>query len=407
MKVMNINICISLVLVCVLSLSCKQENKFDTSCLLINSEFTGKDCAKLSDFVESIEIIPLETNQECLIENIGKIVKHKDFYYIASASNVLNKILVFDKNGRFVYGLDKRGLGPHEYIDIGDFDVIDNDRIVIVSHSNPGIYVYDMVKDSCVLHKSIDINPNSIIAKDSSFYVMNSGSVFHEETNDLIFRYDKQANLIESFFCVNNSTLDVISNIKPLVSLSSYRKDLYFNYPYCDTIYSINDAKAVPAYSLDFGNKALSVEALTEAGDMQRIEKIIQNNKGINLLIYYAINSPYSLFTFMDYQYRGYILIYKSNIYKSIIANEIVDDLYFKGNKIILKPWKLPKLLTDNTIYYHIEPADLIGYYTKYKKRLSNKEWTIFSKSHPKLVSVVNNLSEDDNPILLKMKLKQ
>lgn len=406
-NLMTINVRIILLLVLILNLSCKQEKRADTSCLVIDSEFTGEDCIKLSDFVESIELIPLETNQEYLVETVGKIIKHKDYYYIGSTSNVINKILVFDKNGDFIYKLDKKGIGPNEYIDIRDFDVIDKNNIVIVSRSNPGIYVYNIDKDTCILHQSIDIYPNSILAKDNYFYVMNNGTPFNRKTNDLIFKYDKQANLVNSFFNVNSSTISIISNIAPLVSLSSYKNDLYFNHPFCNTIYNIKDTEITSKYRLDFGNRDLPREFLNNADNILDIEKLIKKSKGIYSLIYYAINSPFSLFTFYDYQLQGYILLYNSDMNKSLIANEIIDDIYFKGNRIALKAWKLPKSLDYNTIYYHIEPSDLIDYSQKLKKSLNDNEWKLFCSSHPKIMTVVNNINEEDNPIILKIKLKK
>lgn len=252
---MKINIKIILILVSLLSFSCKQEKHSDSSCLIINSKFTEKDYIKLSDFVESIEIIPLETNQEYLVETVGKILKYKDLYYIGSATGLINKILVFDENGKFIYKLDKKGMGPNEYTDIRDFDVIDKDRIVIISRSNPSIHIYDIHKDTCILHNKIDIYPNNILAKDNYFYIMNDGTPFNRKTNDLIFKYDEEGNYIKSFFNTTQSTLEVVSNILPLISLSSYNNDIYFNYPLSNTIYKINDNQISSEYKLDFGKK--------------------------------------------------------------------------------------------------------------------------------------------------------
>ena len=397
---------IILLLIFILNFSCKQEKVSDISHFVINTSFTEKDRIKLSDFVESIDIISLETNQDCLVESVGKLVKYNDFYYIASTTNVINKILIFDKNGKFIYKLDKKGSGPNEYIDIRDFDVIDNDKIVIISRSNPGIYIYDIHKDSCILHKNIDIYPNNILTEENYFYIMNDGTKFHRETNDLIFKYDKQANYINSFFKVEQETLNIISNVAPLVSLSLYNKDIYFNYPFCNTVYKIEDTDISTEYELDFGGKFLPVNELKGAKDILEIEKHIKKNKGLNSLIYYAINSHFSLFTFYDYQLYGYILLHNKNENRSLIAHEIIDDLYFKGNKIKLKPWKLPKLLKDNVIHYHMEPGELITFLQDYKKRFSSDNWQIFCNDHPQLIEKISKMKEDDNPILLSIKLK-
>lgn len=403
---MNIINKIIIFILSILIISCKQETKSENSLQIINCEFTNNDCIKLSDFAESIEIIPLETDLSCLIGTVGKIIKYNDMYYIGAASNIIDRILVFNKNGKFIYKLDKRGLGAGEYTEIRDFDIIDDHKIVIISHSNPSIYVYDISKDSCILQKSIDIYPNNILAQDDGFYIMNNGTIFHKKTNDLIFKYDKQGNFMKSCFSINKSNLNIIANIAPLVSLSSNDKNIYFNYPLCNTIYKIDDTLISSKYKLDFGKKEIPENILNRAENILDIEKFIRKNEGINMQQYYAINSTYSLFTFFDYQYNGYILLHNRASNKTLIAHKIIDDIYFKGNKFELKAWKMPKLLNDNKIYYHIEPNDIIEQYEIFKGNLSKKEWENYSRSHPDLIDKINNIREDDNPLIMSIKLK-
>lgn len=404
---MNCKIAVFFFLIGILNISCKQENKTKSASRIINSEFKKNDCLKLSDFVESIELIPLETNLSCLIGTVGKIVKYKDLYFIGAASNIIDKILIFDKHGKFVYKLDKRGLGSGEYTEIRDFDVVDEHKIAIVSHSNPGIYVYDISKDTCMLHKNIDIYPNNILVKDSFFYIMNNGTKYHKETNDLIFEYDKKGCFVKSLFRINDRNLKIISNVAPLVSLTLNENNMYFNYPFCNTIYRVDDRNIYSEYKLDFGKRGIPENILDKSENILDIEKIIRNNKGYNMQQYYAINSIYTIFTFFDYEYNGYILLHKQTDNQILIAHEIIDDLYFVGNKFELKAWKMPKLLDNNTIYYHVEPGDLIEQYEQFKKKADEKEWKYFCNNNFRLIEKLEKMKEDDNPLILIVNLKK
>lgn len=100
-------------------------------------------------------------------------------------------------------------------------------------------------------------------------------------------------------------------------------------------------------------------------------------------------------------------MLYNENSNKPLIAHQIIDDLYFKGNRIKLKPWELPILLNDNTIYYHMEPNKLISLLQEYKNKLNSNEWQIFIKNHSQLIDKISKMKEDDNPVLLAIKLKQ
>ena len=81
--------------------------------------------------------IPLETNDDCLISNRSKMIKH-DRVYIQDN----HRILVFDPDGGYLSQVNRRGRGPEEYPEIRDFSVF-NDKIYVLSRVNKSIYVYD------------------------------------------------------------------------------------------------------------------------------------------------------------------------------------------------------------------------------------------------------------------------
>ena len=63
---------------------------------------------------------------------------------------------------------------------------------------------------------------------------------------------------------------------------------------------------------------------------------------------------------------------------QSLSATYLMDDLLFKGNRINLKAWKLPKLYENGILYYIAEPTELIEAMNEYKDRISTEEWNSF-----------------------------
>ena len=63
---------------------------------------------------DSIEIIKLNTSDECLIGEI-KQVSFTDQFIFVSDPYVSQKIFMFDKNGKFVKNIGRQGGGPGEY----------------------------------------------------------------------------------------------------------------------------------------------------------------------------------------------------------------------------------------------------------------------------------------------------
>jgi hypothetical protein len=86
----------------------------------------------VSDFIEKVEVIKLETNDNCLISHISKIVYENEKFYVFDMR--VNSIFIFNKDGSCDTVLSKRGIGPGEYLQIIDFNVIDN-YIFIMDYS--------------------------------------------------------------------------------------------------------------------------------------------------------------------------------------------------------------------------------------------------------------------------------
>ena len=353
-----------------LFLSCSESKEPDKDISIVPCKLEENAKLKFSDFVKSIELTPLETTEGCLINTIGKIIKYKDYYYIGSASTRIEKIFVFTEDGKFLYQLDKRGSGPDEYIAIGDFDVIKDFQVAITSNDNQSMYTYDLVSDSCVFRKKLDIYPQNIL-----------------------FKGDE---LVEK----------VTSCTTSLKSLSAYKGDLLFTYPYSDTIYRLTNGQFVPAYLIDIGDRRIPINEFKNANGILEIDKIIKEKQGIDNMLYYSFGNPISVFTFMDYKYEGYISFYNHETKQSLSATYLMDDLLFKGNRINLKAWKLPKLYENGILYYIAEPTELIEAMNDYKDRINTEEWNSFCNEHPDIVEKIHQMKEDDNPVLVKLLLK-
>lgn len=75
---------------------------------------------RLSEIVEKVEYVPLETTEESLIGNLEKVKKAKDKYYIFDREHT---VLVFSESGDHLYTIGQKGGGPGEYSWIYDFSV--------------------------------------------------------------------------------------------------------------------------------------------------------------------------------------------------------------------------------------------------------------------------------------------
>src|SRR5690554_5247818 len=146
---MTINKIVLLLLIVCVVLSCKSDK---------TSQFEDKDLmeiyidlSKHSDFYDiskdieqDFDIIALETNDDCLISHIRKILYVNDLYYILDDKGA--SVFIFNNDGTFMSKLDRKGLGPDEYINIASFIVKDKD-IWIYDDMTKRLLCYDSAFD--------------------------------------------------------------------------------------------------------------------------------------------------------------------------------------------------------------------------------------------------------------------
>lgn len=106
---------------------CKTEKT--TSVITIDVQApVGKELKNLSEIATDIQYIPLETKPEALMRFVNYLKAADGKFYI----NTVSELLCFDKNGKFLYKLDKKGRGPEEYTYLTDYDILPEKKLVMV-----------------------------------------------------------------------------------------------------------------------------------------------------------------------------------------------------------------------------------------------------------------------------------
>ncbi len=111
------------------------------------------EITRVSDIATDIDYVPLQTTENSLIKSITKIVTCDNKMYIR---NGYSDILCFDREGKFLYKLNKTGRGPGEYNFIRDFDISSDNKIIIVI-SDGNLLVYNNTDTEFVFNKSINL----------------------------------------------------------------------------------------------------------------------------------------------------------------------------------------------------------------------------------------------------------
>ena len=172
-------------LLCLFACQHKQENKVesvDANTLAIDS-LTNLPEQKIKE----IRYIPLETNDDILIGGVSTVRYVNGYFYFISSQ----KILVFDKQGKFAYCIDKVGQGPGEYTSAWGVDVNPQGDVYVADTS-----VGKVIKSSVAILKNKKTGeltkPNFFSGKIRSYQQVNGAT-----DNCLLFLTSSESENIE------------------------------------------------------------------------------------------------------------------------------------------------------------------------------------------------------------------
>ena len=371
------------------------------------------DVLNLSDFAESIELIPLETRDDCLIGWIPEIIATKNHYVLISGIGPTDfqHLYVYDKKGKFIRQISSRGQGGEEFLEVRDFDVI-GDSIIKMGD------VYALrtfnLEGKQLSSKRIDGTVEEIVSMKGKTIMFKAANREAKSAENLLYHYDEKDVFQQSFFEVPYMASRIASFFINPRALTRDDEFVYFHFPYDNYIYKIDAETLVysPMYKVDYGNRTFTWDMFDEnvasVKDWVTQSKTEKNASTCQIL---SLND-YFLFTTRDNDRNYYLTLYSNRTGKVLSGNKLKDDIYFKGNTIVLKGGKPGTILgrhgnDGGDLIWPVQPKVLLDGYEAYRDVLSKERWELFRKKFPRLVEVCEQLKLDDNPVLLKIKLKE
>ncbi|MFI3306555.1 MAG: 6-bladed beta-propeller [Rikenellaceae bacterium] len=124
-------------ILCLLLFGCGRQIVDDSDIYSINP--TGKNVLKMSDFVDSVRYITLESTRNSKIGSISEVVKDDDNLIIRSR----DAIYIYNESGVFQSSVNKKGRGRGEYLSIDAMTVdCKNNQIIICCNAQRSLLYY-------------------------------------------------------------------------------------------------------------------------------------------------------------------------------------------------------------------------------------------------------------------------
>ena len=357
---------------------------------------------KCSEFIEDIEYIQLETNNESVLggRNGVLIFASPEFMYYD-----LKKFGLTD--GKFIHSVGKIGRGPGEYLlALGAATDIHDNRVFVLENWNRRILVYDndnnFIKDIDVQQEISDINylgDNNIILFRGSFLDLQSGTApieyqIYNLTEERIINQREMRGIIKALHGTEK-----IPNVFGMGTNCNwyFENKLQYFESFTDTIFSIGkDGKITPRF---FVNRKNNKPPLSVMIDTKSFEK----NRSKYIEISSIFETPRYLFIRFFIDERGSFIAsfdkvnQDTQVHQSDQAFE--NDISFMR---IISPKNMPG--TSSAVQCSFNSPKTRNEFISLMESLPPTEWTEPAK---RLYNLVKKANPEDNGIVCIYKFKK
>ena len=341
----------------------------------------GNAVNDLLPYIDSVEVVPLETTGKALIGLVGKIL-------LLPNGNVLIKstasMVMFSPKGKFLFQIGKNGRGPEEYLTIDDVCLSQDARELwilggceIVKYSTEtGRFIRKTTLELPEICNGFDAIASGPGHSAFLYYCPQMDENNFSEDFYCLYRYDEQGRILQKFLPRKDYGLNIA-----LITQTSDNRYILRPQDSDNICYYLSDSLPVPRVKIDFGKET------------------IKNRYSSDLQTY--LRSDY-------YKMPVYIYDTRDYFYFSYCGPEATDCYCihsFKNSKTIT--WE--RKGDDADGMFMIGGADkdfFYGIYNDYRdwdEILLNRQdllkRAIIQKTHLRI-------PEDSNPLLVKVKFK-
>lgn len=347
-------------------------------------------------FISVYELIPLETNDSCLMKSISQIQVTDSFIYVLEDRR--EELFIFDHQGNFIRSICDKGPGNNEYVTINNVDIdIDRNQLILNDAFSRRIFLYDL-KGNWQQTISLSFMPVQIISDHKGNYINlyeGSNRLYESQVMEThhIHRIDTTGEVTQVLLPDQTlGRIDILSN-----TTASYQDGKLLYLPLLsDTVYeiSITDPYVRPRYIFnnlsDYKtlNRKKRKKLQCVYGKCQDLEEL--EKEDYLLPIGGLLETKSSMLFFFGWDERKYLFYNKHNGHTTLINVPACIQGDNPINKLVFA--QSPLATHDDWYYTYLNGmmADMLI------PMLEN------GKTKETLQNMLNN---DQNPILIRYKM--
>ncbi len=345
-----------------------------------------------SEIIDNVRFVKLKNNRSALIGSISKIEICDSIFFIGDY-NFSKGVHAFDKRGEPLFSILASGQGPREFIELNCFAIDHLKKQIIISDSMLGKLLFFDFKGSFIEAKRLPFRFSDLIQLNDSLFV------FHTYR-----RYNNQWPAIQNYSILiggltgkefysgipyHEQQRDVSSSGSN--QFQNMLKDISYQYPLNDTIFSISSNTILAKYVIDLDEKTLP-SGFDYNIDIRQFDNRFMNPSSKYGFIYPVgfFESPSSLHFKIFYKGKIVFVFYSKQTQKVLYGKNIFNDRmdFLTIGQYIGK-------YNDEAIFY-INGFDLMKHRSYYKN----------NQLDSKTSALLESANENDNPVLFFYKFK-
>lgn len=229
-------------------LACNNKGQDDFECITLSVDLE-QPTLQFNDVFDSVELILLETSDSSLVVYPYEIIEHEGYYYIYDLH--LEKTIVFDKKGKFVRQIGKKGQGPGEYTHLSSISIDKKNNVIHLVEPIGGFNDYTLDGKFLGRRQYPDAEDYQCI--------------YHLDDCMAMWSFPS-SNESDCLFIVNQETMEIVKTYynMPVLTASRgfyyYQDKLYFHELIGSSrVYEVTKDSLALSYQWNFGNDNVNV----------------------------------------------------------------------------------------------------------------------------------------------------
>ena len=359
----------------------------------------------LSQFVSEIKYFNLNIPDDQPVGRIEKIISKNGL--LAFFDTLKRSVWIFDEQGNYINEITiPYGKGPGEAEALSDIYFTDSHQVHVVGLFKILVFDrYGVLVSDLPLH--FKVNKINYDEERNLYYgyigVSINAKVSDAFRGDVLYLFDNEGTIVESYFPIGKGKQGILYS--PPSNFPEYGDEKYFFRYLTDTVYVMEDAQPVAAYAIDYGENTIPKEVFerrkkygSEIWQWTEFWKAeITTRNYLYALTNFEQSARYIHFRTGNRNNYFQILYDKKSDSVFVAEHNFINDIDYGFTPFIY-------MGDDEFLYSYIEANDFLRHMNKMYKDEKEK---YASPKMKRLRELAYSLSDNNNPILVRLRLKE